>query len=163
MFLELSRLGTVSLARKNKHQFPTLKLSSLGHHPHDPGYGKCLHQPPKLWNQRCFFWIFWLALFCILSKKRPFDLQYLSIRTLWQCKVKRRFLSTALNEDAHERSGPCGNSTCDYWEPGRTLGRSCFSLFPCVHLWLPVPWTQTFSGCACPLSISSCYVYRIID
>lgn len=130
VFLELSRLGTVSLACKNKHQFPTLKLSSLGHHPHDPGYGNSLHQPPKLWNQNCLFRIFLLFLFCSLSKTRPSDLWYLSMRILWQCKVKKRFLSIALNEDAHEHSFPCRNSPCGGWEPARTLARSCFSLSP---------------------------------
>lgn len=128
VFLELSRLGTVFLACKNKHQFPTLKLSSLGHHPHDPGYGNSLRQPPKLWNQNCLFWIFLFSLFCSLSKTRLSDLRYLSVRILWQCKVKKRFLSIALAKDAHEHSVPCRNSHCGCWEPVRTLGRSCFSL-----------------------------------
>lgn len=48
VFLDLSRLGTMSLAHKTKHQFHTLKLSSLGHHPHSPGHGNSLHQHPQL-------------------------------------------------------------------------------------------------------------------
>jgi len=46
--LEISRLGTVPLARRDKHQFPSVNLSSLRPHPHSPGCGNGLHQPPKL-------------------------------------------------------------------------------------------------------------------
>lgn len=115
VFLELSRLGTLSLACKNKHWFPALKLSSLGHHPHSPGYGNRLHQPPKLWNQNCLFWIFLVALFCILSKQRPSDLWYLSMRTIWQRKVKVRFLSIALSESRAETLPVAAENLLGFW------------------------------------------------
>lgn len=54
VFLDRSRLGTVFLAHKSKLQFHTLKLSSLGHHPHSPGYGNSLPQHPQLRNQNSF-------------------------------------------------------------------------------------------------------------
>lgn len=152
VFLDLSRLGTVSLAHKTKHQFHTLKLSSLGHHPHSPGYGNSLHQHPQLWNQNCLFWIFLLHLFCILSKKRPSDLSIYPWG-LYECVRSKRFLSTALSEDAHEHSFQCRNSPDGCWELA-FLFLTCYVLNSCsTHLDL-LSW-------ACLLSISRtpCYVY----
>lgn len=78
-----------------------MKLPSLGHHPHGPGNGNSLHQPPKAWNQNWIFCTFLLASAPSVSSQSN-DLCYSSTRVFWQFKVKKRLLSIEHSKDMRQ-------------------------------------------------------------